>query len=60
MHTERSRDFQGYEHIFCFITASAAAAETTELDLKPQTFYESTKSVSISRSVEELKVSVSS
>lgn len=55
---ERSRDFQGYEHIFCFITASAAAAETAELDLKPQTFYESTKSLSISRSVEELKVSV--
>lgn len=55
--TERSRDFQGYEQIFCFITASAA--ETAKLDLKPQTFYESTKSVSISRSVEELRVSVS-
>lgn len=51
--TERSRDFQGYEQIFCFITVSAAAAETAKLDLKPQTFYESTKSVSISRSVEE-------
>ncbi len=57
---EHSRDFQGYEQIFCFIAASAATAETDELDLKPQTFYESTKSVSISRSVEKLKVSVSS
>lgn len=60
MDRESSRDFQSYGHILCFITSSAATAEMDELDLKPQTFYEPKKLVSISRLMEELKVLVSS